>query len=447
MTILVRPATGPIKIENAGMEGPATVVPVGARGATGATGPIGPRGDIGPAGVMGPQGPQGVQGLQGDAGPQGPAGPQGIQGIQGETGPQGPQGEPAVVPDSDAVPEGTTNLYHTSARVTALIEAAVGAIAGITAFGRSLLALTSATALRTTLALPTTTTSGRLARYTDAAGTQGETVGLYEAASGNVGIGTTDPIVVGGGYRALTIDGPQSGFLSLRANGVRYGQLYFDTNEFRIFSDTYPIAFMPGGTEKVRFTSDGKVGIGTAAPTTPLQIALAASNANQIASQITVAGNPLVSFGERENANYGGMLKLHDGGGGTGYAMLEYNGGYPQIRTSSDNVSLTFSGGALRANSAYFAYIAGGGTNFRVWSGGNTGIGTVSPVCKLDVNGPVRTRPVTVATLPSAALGDGMRHAVTDATLSMAAGHGTIVVGGGAEKVTVVSFGGNWWIG
>lgn len=84
---------------------------------------------------------------------------------------------------------------------------------------------------------------------------------------------------------------------------------------------------------------------------------------------------------------------------------------------------------------------------FNIKSDGNVGIGATDPVTRLDVNGAIRTRPVTVATLPSAALGDGMRHCVTNASVSHTAGIGTIVAGGGANKVPVISFGGQWYIG
>lgn len=43
------------------------------------------------------------------------------------------------------------------------------------------------------ITLPSSTTIGRLARYTDTAGAFGQTTGLYEDGSGNVGIGTTSP--------------------------------------------------------------------------------------------------------------------------------------------------------------------------------------------------------------------------------------------------------------
>lgn len=58
------------------------------------------------------------------------------------------------------------------------------------------------------------------------------------------------------------------------------------------------------------------------------------------------------------------------------------------------------------------------------------------------------TAPVTVATLTAAATaGAGARSFVTDASLSMTAGVGTTVAGGGANKVPVYSDGANWLIG
>ena len=57
--------------------------PPGAEGPQGEPGPAGEDGAPGPAGLPGPTGPQGMQGA---------TGPQGIQGIQGPEGPQGPPG-------------------------------------------------------------------------------------------------------------------------------------------------------------------------------------------------------------------------------------------------------------------------------------------------------------------------------------------------------------------
>jgi hypothetical protein len=57
------------------------------------------------------------------------------------------------------------------------------------------------------------------------------------------------------------------------------------------------------------------------------------------------------------------------------------------------------------------------------------------------------THPVTVASLPSAAtVGAGARMMVSDATQTLTAGIGAVVVGGGANKVPVISDGADWRI-
>lgn len=63
-------------------------------------------------------------------------------------------------------------------------------------------------------------------------------------------------------------------------------------------------------------------------------------------------------------------------------------------------------------------------------------------------SGLVLTKPLTVATLPAAAAGfEGLRAWVGDATAALTAGIGTVVAGGGANKVPVVCDGTNWRIG
>lgn len=75
----------------------------------------------------------------------------------------------------------------------------------------------------------------------------------------------------------------------------------------------------------------------------------------------------------------------------------------------------------------------------------NVGIGQVTPTTRLDVNGPIRSRGTTVASLPSAAtVGNGTRAFVTDATSATFA---AAVVGGGSNKVPVYSDGTGWFVG
>lgn len=104
-----------------------------------------------------------------------------------------------------------------------------------------------------------------------------------------------------------------------------------------------------------------------------------------------------------------------------------------------------------------------GGANLTMQAGTGTGTGTPSrfiiqtPVAVASgsgaqtqttglevVNGAIKLTSFTVATLPAGE--DGMSAFVTDATLAMTAGVGTVVAGGGANKVPVY-YDGDWRIG
>lgn len=118
----------------AGPMGPAG--PAGSAGAAGATGPVGPagstgaQGSAGPIGSTGPTGPTGSAGATGAtgaagadstvAGPDGAAGAAGPQGATGPTGSTGPSGPNTITGfDTNDLSEGSSNLYHTTARASA----------------------------------------------------------------------------------------------------------------------------------------------------------------------------------------------------------------------------------------------------------------------------------------------------------------------------------------
>jgi hypothetical protein len=96
--------------------------------------------------------------------------------------------------------------------------------------------------------------------------TEGGVEAMRIDSSGNVGIGTNSPVSAAG-FNILTLDGSTSGALYLRNNG---------TSRFRALSDSsaaylYAMAstallFGSGDTERMRITSVGNVGIGTASP-------------------------------------------------------------------------------------------------------------------------------------------------------------------------------------
>ena len=164
------------------------VGPTGPQGPVGPTGPAGPPGPDGAAGADGADGAQGPTGPQGPSGAQGPTGPQGSAGAQGPTGPQGPVGP--------AGPQGDSYFNEIG---TEVIYAADGSTAGL------LVKPTSITPGSSRLSLANDTFTlfragwefdgGQLRAFgEDNLGTHGPHL-VVQRAGGEVGIGTTTPVV------------------------------------------------------------------------------------------------------------------------------------------------------------------------------------------------------------------------------------------------------------
>ena len=77
----------------------------------------------------------------------------------------------------------------------------------------------------------------------------------------NVGIGTTTP------DSQLVVNGASNSRINMRAGDTRYGTLYVDSGLFAVGSTiSIPLILATNDTEKMRITSGGNVGIGTATP-------------------------------------------------------------------------------------------------------------------------------------------------------------------------------------
>jgi hypothetical protein len=86
-------------------------------------------------------------------------------------------------------------------------------------------------------------------------------------ANGNVGIGTTSPVAIGSGYIGLSVAGDNTsgrgGYLSLMRSTTECFRIISNSSETGLYStENVPIYFGTNGTERMRITSGGNVGIG-----------------------------------------------------------------------------------------------------------------------------------------------------------------------------------------
>jgi hypothetical protein len=181
-------------------------------------------------------------------------------------------------------------------------------------------------------------------------------------SAGNVGIGTASPsykLDVNGSFNAVT-----SGVYLTYSSGILYHGNYYQFtsgNNYLLFArDSGDLILGSNDTERLRITSAGNVGIGTASPNTQLHVS---------------AGNFLISgtaIGGGADANSGLRIVAP-------ISTTHYNwmlGAQQNINSAFEiTPSTTVGGTTFSTPTAVFL------------QNGNVGIGTTSPATKLDVSG------------------------------------------------------------
>jgi hypothetical protein len=148
-----------------------------------------------------------------------------------------------------------------------------------------------------------------------------------------------------------------------------------DTNNgmYRITTDT--LGFSTAGSEKLRISSAGNVGIGTTGPTRVLTISKLDTTGGVTSSQTSVIrlNNPTSAIGAYTGIQFGYNSNAPD-------SQVHASIGTIQDSTSSTwGGRLAFATKANTSNGVLTEYMS-------ILTGGNVGIGTTSPVFKLDVH-------------------------------------------------------------
>jgi len=360
--------------------------PTGATGSTGATGPTGP---TGATGLTGPTGPTGAQGVQGDTGPTGPTGTTGPTGSTGAGGPTGPTGAtPAIGGSNTQVQYNSSGSFAGSANFVF-----DGTNVGIGTSSPSYrVQAVSATDYQGYFRNSTPNTgvliggvSGGGILTSDSSGTAlllgiGGTERMRIDASGNVGIGTSSFAYSAANRGLVQVNGTTTAFYGLSVGGTGVGYLAGASGNIELGATGFA-TFVTNGTERMRITSAGLVGIGTSSPGEELDVG---------------AGGSMLLSGASTGDQY---IRVGSGRSGNGYSFIDlqgdttYNNGLRLIRTngganSGSNVEHRGTGALaiITQEAAPIAFLTSATERMRIVSGGNVGIGNTDPGYRLDVS-------------------------------------------------------------
>lgn len=236
--------------------------------------------------------------------------------------------------------------------------------------------------------------------YSNASGLTLQTLGSPKVTitdGGNVGIGTTSPNYQTSGRLVVDINGSSQSLLGFSIGTNPSAYIASTSTLTELASVSNPLLFTVG-SERMRITSSGNVGIGTTAPQAKLHINNGTDRNLWFRVNGSGTGTELLSINDAQsarqslafsassfyfdNGNVGigttsPASKLNVSGDNitvsAGYG-LAWSGDTSRIMTPEDNVS-----GALIQTPGIIRFNAGSSERMRITSGGNVGIGTTSP--------------------------------------------------------------------
>jgi hypothetical protein len=177
---------------------------------------------------------------------------------------------------------------------------------------------------------------------------------LNITTAGNVGIGTSSPTAITG-FTSLTLNNSTNGgIIDFQTNGTGVGRIINDSSSFNLLSLGASSVLILGtnGSEKMRITSGGNVGIGTGAPLYKTHIVNGGGNA------FLGISNQGVSNGDRQ-------IRIGFGGGGSDtFAQIQ---GTRYNIADDINISMQAGGGNV-----YIGLTSSGSNKFAVSAGGVT---------------------------------------------------------------------------